>query len=90
MFQPFLIDFWNPKGLSYHLFFYSAACDFWLFELIKHNLDDQDDSDSLHRAVIEFMHSLDRKEYKKTFDKWIGRMKLCVNNQGDYFEHLMK
>ncbi len=67
-----------------------APCDFWLFDLIKQNIGDQSDSDSLHRAVMDFMYSVDKKEYKKTFDKWIERMKLCVNNEGDYFEHLMK
>ncbi len=64
--------------------------DFWLFNLIKQNIGDQSDSNSLHRAVMDFMYSLDKKEYKKSFDKWIERMKLCVNNEGDYFEHLMK
>ncbi|CAF2882018.1 unnamed protein product [Rotaria sp. Silwood2] len=67
-----------------------APCDFWLFDLIKRNLDDQDDSESLHRAITEFMNSMSIEEYKKTFDKWIQRMQLCVDNEGDYFEHLMK
>ena len=67
-----------------------APCDFWLFDLIKQNIGDQTDSDSLLRAVTDFLYSLDKKEYQKTFDKWIERMKLCVNNEGDYFEHLMK
>jgi [histone H3]-lysine36 N-dimethyltransferase SETMAR len=31
-----------------------------------------------------------KDDYKKTFDKWIERMKFCVNNHGNYFEHLMK
>ncbi|CAF2517191.1 unnamed protein product [Rotaria sp. Silwood2] len=67
-----------------------SPCDFWLFDLIKNNLTDQDDSESLHDAVADFMHSLNRDEYKKTFEKWIERMQLCVNNHGDYFEHLVK
>ena len=48
-----------------------SPCDFWLFDLIKDNLNDQDDSESLHDAVIDFMNSLNRDEYKKTFEKWI-------------------
>jgi histone-lysine N-methyltransferase SETMAR len=32
-----------------------APCDFWLFDLIKQNLDDQDDSESLYEAMIKFM-----------------------------------
>jgi len=67
-----------------------APCDFWLFDLIKENLADQNDSESLRYAVTEFMYSLSKEEYKKTFDKWIQRMQLCVDNEGDYFEHLMK
>ncbi len=43
-----------------------APCDFWLFELIKENLADQNDLESLRYAVTEFMYSLS-KEYKKYF-----------------------
>jgi hypothetical protein len=67
-----------------------APCDFWLFDLIKQNIDDQNDAESLHDAITTFMYSLNREEYKKTFDKWLQRMQLCVDNDGDYFEHLMK
>lgn len=66
-----------------------APCDFWLFDLIKQNLDDQDNAESLYEAVVKFMKSLKKEEYKKTFDKWIERMELCVNHQGEYFEHLL-
>ena len=66
-----------------------SPCDFWLFDLIKDNLTDQDDAESLHDAVIDFMNSINREEYKKTFEKWIERMQLCVDNHGHYFEHLM-
>ncbi|CAF3931805.1 unnamed protein product [Rotaria sordida] len=67
-----------------------SPCDFWLFDLIKRNLSDHNDAQSLHDAITEFMYSLNKEEYKKTFDKWIERMQLCVDNQGHYFEHLMK
>ena len=67
-----------------------ASCDFWLFDLIKQNLDDQDNSESLCEAVTKFMKSLKKEEYKKTFDKWTERMELCINNQEDYFEHLLQ
>ena len=67
-----------------------SPCDFWLFDLIKLNLSDQTDSQSLHDAITQFMYSLNKEEYRKTFDKWIERMQLCVDNQGHYFEHLMK
>ena len=67
-----------------------SPCDFWLFDLIKDNLTNQDDSESLHAAVIDFMNSLNRDEYKKAFDKWVKRMQLCIDNHGHYFEHLIK
>ncbi|CAF1662350.1 unnamed protein product, partial [Adineta ricciae] len=44
-----------------------APCDFWLFDLIKENLNDQNNSEALHSAVTEFMNSLSKEEYKKNF-----------------------
>jgi histone-lysine N-methyltransferase SETMAR len=67
-----------------------SPCDFWLFDLIKENLTDQNDSESLYDAVSEFMYSINKEEYRKTFEKWTERMRLCIDNQGDYFEHLIK
>ena len=67
-----------------------APCDFWLFDLVKQNLSDDDSSQSLHRAITKIIHSIDKKDYIKTFDKWLERMQLSINNQGNYFEHLMK
>ena len=67
-----------------------SPCNFLLFDLFKQNLADQNDSVSLHDAVTNFMYSLNQEEYRKTFEKWVERMELCIDNQGDYFEHLMK
>ena len=67
-----------------------APCDFWLFDLIKENLSDDDSSQSLHCAITKITHSINKKDYIKTFDTWLERMQLCVYNQGNYFEHLMK
>ena len=36
-----------------------APCDFWLFDLIKQNLSDDDSSQSLHRAIN---HTFDRQK----------------------------
>ncbi len=30
------------------------------------------------------------KTFKKTFDKLLERMELCINHREDYFEHLIK
>jgi len=66
-----------------------APCDFWLFNRLKRNLDTYPDSTSLARAVTKDLTSIPIDEYQKTFHKWIERMKLCVEHDGDYFEHLM-
>ncbi len=39
--------------------------NFWLFDLIKQNVDDQNDAEPLRDAVTAFMYSLNREEYKK-------------------------
>ena len=67
-----------------------APCDFWLFDLIKQNFSNHDSSQSLHRAITKIIHSIHKKDYIKTLDKSLERMQLCINNQGNYFEHLMK
>lgn len=55
-----------------------SPCDFWLFDFVKENLTDQDGSESMYRAVSNFMNSLNKDEYRKTFNKWIQRMQICV------------
>lgn len=42
-----------------------SPCDFGLFDLIKENLNDHDNSEQLYDAVMDFMNSLNRDEYKK-------------------------
>jgi len=63
---------------------------FWLFDYIKRNLRDQEDKDSLFKAVSKIIENIPEKEYKKTFDKLLERMQLCIDNKGKYFEHLIK
>ena len=55
-----------------------SPCDFWLFDFVKENLTDQDDSESMYPAVSNFLNSLNKEEYRKTFNKWIQRMQICV------------
>ena len=66
-----------------------APCDFWLFNYLKRNLDIYPDSTSLASAITKVLNSIPVYEYQKTFQKWIQRMKLCIEHRGDYFEHLM-
>ena len=67
-----------------------SPCDFWLNDYIKNNLSDQPNEESLAEAVCEVVHNIPEQEFRKTFDKLLERMKLCINNNGDYFEHLIK
>ena len=66
-----------------------APCDFWLNDYIKLNLADQEDEKSLFNAVTKVLESIPEKEYRKTFEKLLERMQMCIDNHGDYFEHLM-
>ena len=66
-----------------------APCDFWLFDYIKTNLKDYNDENSLFKAVSTVVSEISDQEYRKTFDKLLERMQLCIDNRGDYFEHLM-
>ena len=67
-----------------------APSDFWLFGYLKRQLTSYPDSNSLQQAVTKELRAIPKDEFKKTFQKWIERMKLCVTNQGEYFEHLME
>jgi [histone H3]-lysine36 N-dimethyltransferase SETMAR len=67
-----------------------APCDFWLFDYLKRNLDSYEDEITLTKAVTKLLTDITEKEYRKTFEKWIERMELCIKNNGDYFEHLIK
>lgn len=67
-----------------------APCDFWLFDHLKRHLDDQPNEIALERAITEVLNKIPKEEYAKTFSKWLERMRLCIKNKGDYFEHLIK
>ena len=67
-----------------------APCDFWLNDYIKRNLDSYEDEESLIKAVTTIVQNIPLQEYRKAFKKWIERMELCEEAEGDYFEHFMK
>ena len=67
-----------------------APSDFWLFDLIKRNLDDHQDVRSLKRQITKILQDVPKEEFRKTFEKWLEQMQLCIDNNGDYFEHLIK
>ena len=67
-----------------------APSDFWLFGFLKQQLESYSDEKSLKRAVTETLENIPEDMYRKTFENWIERMKLCIKYHGDYFEHLMQ
>ena len=67
-----------------------APCDFSLNDYIKNKLNDHTNEESLAQEVSTIVESIQINEFKKTFDKLLERMELCIENNGDYFEHLIK
>ena len=66
-----------------------APSDFWLFGYLKDRLGSYPDAASLSKAITKELNAVPIEEYRKTFAKWIERMKLCIEHQGNYFEHLL-
>ena len=64
--------------------------DFWLFDYIKQRLSDHTEQKSLIREITSILKKIPKEEYLKTFHKYLERMQLCINNDGHYFEHLIK
>ena len=67
-----------------------APCDYWLNDYIKRNLEDLENEKSLIKKVTRIVEEIPQKEYRKTFEKLLDRMELCIKNHDDYFEHLMQ
>ncbi|KAI6647180.1 Transposase [Oopsacas minuta] len=67
-----------------------APCDFWLFDGLKKHLAGTVFGERMQigRAIQRYLRDIPQEEYKKTFFKWIERLKLVVEYKGDYFEHL--
>jgi len=66
-----------------------SPCDDWLNDYIKRNLTDQKDEKSLIKEVTRIVKEISKEKYRKTFEKLLDRMELCINDHGEYFEHLM-
>nr|XP_004210174.3 histone-lysine N-methyltransferase SETMAR-like [Hydra vulgaris] len=60
-----------------------APSEYWLFDLIKKKLDDDTDVERKKTCITKLLESIPKKEYKKTFPKWLERIQLCIDN----FEH---
>ena len=57
---------------------------------MKCSLIDEANEKWLAFVVSKVMKNIPEEEYKKIFEKLIEKMKLCINNHGDYPEHLIK
>ena len=68
-----------------------SPCDFWLFNNLKLHLSGRDfeTNHQLGSAIFQYIKAIPKEEYKKTFYKWLERLELCIQNKGEYFEHLM-
>ena len=54
--------------------------DFWFFGHSKRQLGTYSDANTLQKAVTKELRAIGEDEYRKTFTKWIDRMKLCISN----------
>ena len=67
-----------------------APCDFWLFPKLKglmagHKFSRVQD---LAKAVNSVLRSIPKDEYREALNKWIERLRRCVEVGGEYFEGL--
>ena len=60
-----------------------APCDSWLFDYINQRLQDKNDANSLLRSITKIVNAIPHKEWIKTFNKYIERLKKCVEVEGD-------
>jgi len=51
---------------------------------------DVTDAGMLKGQITAILKKVPKEEYLKTFQKYLERLPHCINNQGDYFEHLIK
>ena len=62
-----------------------ASCDFWLFQTVKSQLSDRRFSrpQDLARAVWAILRDIPSSEYRSAMEKWISRLRTCVEQSGD-------
>ena len=59
-------------------------------DYIKRNLKVNIDENTIKGEITRIVKEIPKEEFRKTFEKLIERMKLCIKNNGEYFEHLIK
>ena len=55
---------------------------------IKVRLDSHNSEQSLCDQLMGILEEIPKLEFLKTFIKWRERIKLCIKNNGEYFENL--
>ena len=62
-----------------------APCDCWLFSTLKTGLAGKNFL-RIARAVNSQLHVIPCLEYHNAFQKWLRRLQLCVDSNGEVFE----
>lgn len=67
-----------------------SPCDFFLFPRLKKHLAGRryGSRHALGSGIYQFLLSIPQNDYELAFKKWIKRLKLCIANDGEYFEGL--
>lgn len=79
----------NVKRLSHPRYSPDLAPnDFWLIGKLKRALENKciDGERKLYNEVMKILKNIPADEYKQCFDKWINRMKECIERNGDYVD----
>lgn len=66
-----------------------APCDYWLFGALKRKLGSYDSAEELKSAITEHLFSIPVNEYRQALENYVERLRCCIKNEGDYFEHLL-
>ena len=64
-----------------------SSIRFLAIRLNQKKLDDHNDVERQKTHITKLLQSIPKEQYKKTFDKWLERMQLCVDNVGHHFEN---
>ena len=69
-----------------------APCDFWLFPKIKKKLKGKvfNSNEEIINAVNAELDKLKKQDFEDCFQKWIYRLKKCIEINGDYVEKIKK
>lgn len=69
-----------------------APCDFWLFPKIKKDLRGKifTSNEEIINAVNVEIEKLQKEDFESCFERWIYRLKKCIEINGNYVEKLKK